>query len=237
MTAALRLPALLVWLTLLWIALWGELTWANLLGGLAVAIGILLFARLDRRFLGTTYFRPLWAVWYVLVVLWNLVLSNLRLAREIITPGLSTYTSIIAVPMRGGSDSVINLVANSITLTPGTMTVDVKTEGDLDHDGAIDGVVLYVHGMYTRDIEAVRHEILQLEALALRAFGSPDDYQRARLDVISHEEAMTSSEQLQHLRTRHADGPAVSGSDGAASDGSRDEGRSSDGSGDEGSGS
>jgi multicomponent Na+:H+ antiporter subunit E len=74
---------------------------------------------------------------------------------------------------------VVNLVANSITLTPGTMTVEVSTAGDLDDDGAEDDVILYIHGMYTRDPEAVRRDVLHLEELALRAFGTPSDYRRA----------------------------------------------------------
>ena len=192
MRAALRIPATITWLTLLWVALWGSATWANVIGGLAVAGGVVLFARLDPASLRPTYFRPHWAIWYVVVVGWKLLESNLRLAWEIITPGIGTHTSIIAVPMRGGSDAVVNLVANSITLTPGTMTVDVRQHAgvddldDGDPDTAVARVTLYVHGMYTKDVEAVRHDILELEALALHAFGSPADYERAKSEVVSH---------------------------------------------------
>ena len=76
--------------------------------------------------------------------------------------------------MRGGSDDVVTLVANSITLTPGTLTVDVHRDES--------GVTLYVHGMYTRDVEAVRRDVLRLEALALRAFGSDEDAARVEGD-------------------------------------------------------
>lgn len=204
MRAAIRVPGMITWLTVLWIALWDDLSWANLLAGLAVAVGVVLFARLDRRSLRTTHFRPLWVVWYLVVLVWKLVESNLRLAWEIVTPGTSTYTSIIAVPMRGGSEAVVTLVANSITLTPGTMTVEIKTEGDVDGDGISDGVVLYVHGMYTRDVEAVRRDVLRLEELALHAFGSPEDYERARAELADHEAAMfaglPSGEQLRRAR-------------------------------------
>ena len=58
---------------------------------------------------------------------------------------------------------------------------------DLDGDGALDGVVLYIHGMYTSDVEAVRHDVLRLEELALRAFGTPSDYERVHREVIEHE--------------------------------------------------
>jgi len=224
--AAVRIPAMFFWLTLLWIALWDELTWATFIGGLAVSAGVVLFVQLDRSSLRSTYFRPLWGVWYVIVLLWKLLESNLRLAWEIVTPGIGTYTSIIAVPMRGGSEAVVTVVANSITLTPGTMTVDVKSLGDLDGDGAQDGVVLYVHGMYTKDLEKVRHDVLQLEALALRAFGSPGDYERTRLDVLEHE-SMLTTEQLAHVRDRRTAGRRRSDRGGTTHDGSSHDGKES----------
>jgi len=195
---------MIFWLTALWVALWGSISWANVIGGLAVAAGVVLFSRLDAASLRPTYVRPHWAVWYVLVLAWQLLLSNIRLAVEIATPGDGTYTSILAVPIRGGSDAIVNLVANSITLTPGTMTLDVKrhaspatsramrdTNDDGEDDAVMAGVTLYVHSMYARDLEAVRHDILRLEALALRAFGTREDYLVAQADVLAHEPQLT----------------------------------------------
>ncbi len=192
MRLSVQIPSMVIWLTVLWIALWGSLSWANVLGGLAIAIVVTAIAHTGSDSGHTSYLRPLWAIWYVLVVLGKLIESNLRLAWEIITPGFGTHTAIIAVPMRGGSDAVVNLVANSITLTPGTMTVDVVVH-EHDHDHATEDaatapprITLYVHGMYAKDPEGVRHEILELEAIALRAFGSVDDYLRAEHDVVEH---------------------------------------------------
>lgn len=183
-------PAMAVWLTGLWVLLWADLTVANVVSGMVVATFVVLVTRLNRESLRPTYFRPHWAVVYVLVFLWNLLQSNLKLAWEIVTPKLHTHTAILAVEMRGGSEAVVNMVANSITLTPGTMTVDIHTEGDIDGDGAEDGVILYIHGMYTKDIEAVRLDVLRLEQLALRAFGTPSDYERSRQEVIDHEQRL-----------------------------------------------
>jgi multicomponent Na+:H+ antiporter subunit E len=188
MRTALRVPAIVMWLTVLWVALWADISWGNIIAGLLVASFVVLVTQLDRSSLEPTYFRPHWAMYYVVVFLWKLLQSNLKLAWEIVTPTLHTHTAILAVPMRGGSEAVVNLVANSITLTPGTMTVDIHSEGDLDGDGALDGVVLYIHGMYTADIEAVRHDVLRLEELALRAFGTPGDYERAHLDLVTHQQ-------------------------------------------------
>jgi len=188
MKASLRLPMLILWLTTLWVLLWGQVSFANVLGGLGVAIVVLVFARLDSASLRPTHFRPWWALRYTATVVWQLVTANVRLAIEILTPHDGTYTGIIAIPIRGGSDAVVNLVANSITLTPGTMTIDVKRHDrdDLD-DEMTAGATLYVHGMYMRDVEQVRHDVLRLEALALHAFGTDEEYQRALSDVVAHE--------------------------------------------------
>ena len=62
MRARLRIPAIMSWLTALWIMLWGDLTWANLLGGIAIAGLVVLVARLDSASLRPTYFHPHWAL-------------------------------------------------------------------------------------------------------------------------------------------------------------------------------
>ncbi|WP_040491285.1 Na+/H+ antiporter subunit E [Ilumatobacter nonamiensis] len=206
----LRAPAIMLWLTVLWVMLWGEVSWANVLGGLAVGAGVVLFARLEPPTQQTTYFRPIAAFVYVVTLIWQLVLSNIRLAVEILTPGDGTHTAIVAVPIRGGSDAVVNLVANSITLTPGTMTVDVwrhdRSDIDIDGDGIIDettaGATLYVHCIYGEDVEAVRLQVLQLEALALKAFGSDTDRDLAQADLVAHETLVQSTRRAAHDRPR-----------------------------------
>ncbi|MGA9277745.1 Na+/H+ antiporter subunit E [Ilumatobacter sp.] len=208
MRQALRIPAIMLWLTILWVFLWGEVSWANVLGGIAVATAVVLFARLEKASLRPTHFHPGWAVFYAISLLWQLLLSNIRLAVEILTPSDGTHTAIIAVPIRGGSEAVINLVANSITLTPGTMTVDVwaheRDELDIDGDGIIDemtaGATLYVHCIYGQDVEAVRHQVLRLEELALRAFGSERDHELAHADVVEHATLLESAARAERLR-------------------------------------
>lgn len=208
MRKAWRIPSIMLWLTVVWVLLWGEVSWANVLGGVAVAAGVVLFARLDAASLRPTHFHPGWALVYLASLMWQLVLSNLRLAVEILTPHDGTHTAIIAVPIRGGSDAVVNLVANSITLTPGTMTVDLwrheQDTIDLDGNGVIDemtaGATLYVHCIYGEDVEAVRHQVLKLEELALRAFGSDRDRDLAHADVVEHATLLESADRVERSR-------------------------------------
>lgn len=179
MRLAVRLPAALIGLTVLWVALWDDISAANVIGGLLVAILVVWAVPHEPAAHRGAHFSPFHALKYLVLLGWKLLESNLRLAWEILTPGIGTHTGIIAVPMACGSDDVATLVANSITLTPGTLTVEVRRDGK--------DLTLYVHGMYTRDPEAVRHDVLQLEALALRAFGTADEAERAARGLARHE--------------------------------------------------
>jgi multicomponent Na+:H+ antiporter subunit E len=171
---ALRIPGLLLWLTVLWVALWGDLTVGNVVGGLVVAIGVLAVARpTGVTGLERTYFRPIAALHYTAYFFVQLVQSNLLVAWEIITPHVRTNRAIIAVRMHTSSAAVVTLVANSITLTPGTVTIDVAESHDADGD--VDGRTLFVHVLHFKDVESVRRGVLKLERLAVRAFGASDE--------------------------------------------------------------
>jgi multicomponent Na+:H+ antiporter subunit E len=70
--------------------------------------------------------------------------------------------------MHTTSDALVTLVANSITLTPGTATIDVREH----EDGS--PPTLYVHVLHFGDVESIRRDVLRLEQLAVRAFGSAE---------------------------------------------------------------
>lgn len=165
-----RLPMLLIWLTALWVTLWDDLSPGTVLGGLGVAVVVLLVARptgvsgLERN-----YFRPFAALQYAAYFLVLLVKSNLLVAWEIITPGSGLNRAIIGVRMHTRSAGVVTLVANSITLTPGTVTIDVA-ERRLDEDTV--ERTLFVHVLHLDTLEDVRRDVLKLERLAVKAFGT-----------------------------------------------------------------
>jgi multicomponent Na+:H+ antiporter subunit E len=166
-----RLSWMLVWLVALWILLWGDWSIANLVGGIAIAVVVLSVARLPRLDdADAMRIRPLALAWFGCYVLYKLVESNLVLAWEIVTPTNKINNGVVAVPLRTTSPTVMVVVANVITLTPGTMTIEVAGEPP----------VLYVNVLQLHDIERVRRELLHLEELAVRAFGSTEA--RAELD-------------------------------------------------------
>jgi len=136
-------------LTLAWVAITGSTHAGNVLLGLAVTYAVLWWVR---PVLGPTrYFEKLPAGAVLAAVFaWELVKSNLRVAYDVVTPKAHRRTGIVAVPLDAKSDFEIMLLANLVTLTPGTLSLDIST----------DRSVLYVHAMFIAEGEdAVRHAI------------------------------------------------------------------------------
>ncbi|GIQ70147.1 Na(+)/H(+) antiporter subunit E [Xylanibacillus composti] len=112
--------------------------------GYLVGLGLLFTLR---RFLpNELYFRRAYAiVKLILLFIKELVLSSWFVIREVLRPKLNIRPGIIAVPTRLKSDWEITTFACLITLTPGTLALEVSPEGD----------VLYIHSMDIPDTEEV----------------------------------------------------------------------------------
>jgi multicomponent Na+:H+ antiporter subunit E len=136
-------------LAFIWAAVNGTLTGTSLLVGFIIGYVVLVFAR---PLLGTShYLQQAWLVpRFILFFLWELVKSSIRVTYEVITPNYTMRPGIVAIPLDVESDVAITLLANFITLTPGTLSLDVSD----------DRQVLYIHAMYVdSDVETVRREI------------------------------------------------------------------------------
>lgn len=156
-----RLPAV-AWLLTVWVALWGELSIANLLGGLAVAGVIhLAFPHSGPRPAGPV--RPLPALRFLASFAYQLVRATIAVAVEVLRLGTRIQEGIVAIQLRGVSDAVATVVANAISLTPGTLTLEVEVDRDV--------AVLYVHCLRVHDVEQQRRDLEHLGELAVAAFG------------------------------------------------------------------
>lgn len=97
--------------------------------------------------------------------IWMVILSNLRVAWEVITPNNDQIQeAIVAVPLRTDSVAASVLVANAISFTPGSLTIDL-TEGPL---------VLYVHVLHFESVATVRADVAKLEDLVVAAVAQPE---------------------------------------------------------------
>jgi multicomponent Na+:H+ antiporter subunit E len=155
-----------LWLVVLWVAFWHDLSVANVVSGVLVGALVLVSAGVtmvsdddDRT---RARVRPIATVHFVVYVVYELVVANLYLAWEIVTPRNKINVGVVAVPMRTESELVANAVANVITLTPGSVTIESLGSP----------AVLYVNVMHLHDLDDVRRDLLKIEELAVRAFGS-----------------------------------------------------------------
>lgn len=137
-----------VLLAVLWAALTGQITPMNLAVGFALGALVLWF--LHRTNGSPRYLLKLrQSLGLALFFLWELVLSNLRVAYDVVTPRHHMKPGIVAIPLEAKTDAEITLLANLITLTPGTLSLDVSADRQF----------LYVHSMYIDDAEATRRRI------------------------------------------------------------------------------
>lgn len=86
---------------------------------------------------------------FVVFLLKELLLANIQVARSILGPRARLEPCIVAVPLDLRGDFQITLLANLVTLTPGTLSLEV----------AEDRSVLWVHALHADDAEVLRRDI------------------------------------------------------------------------------
>ena len=92
------------------------------------------------------------AIWLMIYFLKELFLSSVRVAIDVLRPGkFKMHSGVVAVPLDVETDFEITLLANMISLTPGTLSLDISE----------DRSTLFIHAMYVDDddVEGVRQTI------------------------------------------------------------------------------
>ncbi|MCL7475124.1 MAG: Na+/H+ antiporter subunit E [Methanosarcinales archaeon] len=98
---------------------------------------------------------------YFIVLIVEITKASIVVSKIVISPKIDIKPGIIAVPLRTKTNGGITAIANTITLTPGTLTIDV----------ADDRSVLYVHSIDASNPDSVRASIRDdLEKFVLEAF-------------------------------------------------------------------
>lgn len=140
-----------VFLPVVWMALTGDFSAGNLLSGFIFSSLALWLSQPSGEGAPLLYYLTLGRRWLAFSGFFavELSLASLRLFWDILTPRHHMRPAIIAVPLDLESDTEITFLANLITLTPGTLSLEVSE----------DRRVLYVHAMYVDEIEAFRQDI------------------------------------------------------------------------------
>jgi len=143
--------SLVVWnlvLAIVWAATTEDFSARNLGIGLLIGLALLYATRKVLNF--SSYFRN---IKQIVTLVWffvkELVLANLRMAYYTVMPLDRMRPGVIAVPLEPMNEVELTVLSNLITLTPGTLTLDVSK----------DQRTLFVHVMCFQDPEQVRQEI------------------------------------------------------------------------------
>ncbi len=101
-----------------------------------------------------------YALEFVLFYFVKLVQSNIYIAFDILTPNLKISPGIVKVPLNISSDFGLLAFSNLLSMTPGTLTVDISE----------DKKVIIVHVLYSKNREVVMFEIDQVQQKIKKIF-------------------------------------------------------------------
>lgn len=159
----------LCWLMLVWILLWGKASPANVVGGLAVALVIIVLLPLpvvpvEGRL------HPISLLRLVVIVAYQLVLSSLQVAWLAVRPGPPPRSAVLRARLAIKSDLVLVLAVNIFTLIPGSMVLEIDQERRL----------IYVHVIDVGNEKSVARfyrQVEQIERLLIATFERDADWQ------------------------------------------------------------
>ena len=133
--------ALFILSLIFWLLLTFKLTVPNIIVGSVASVICSLF--FGRFFITNVYKllqpqRYFWFVVYLFVFIWECIKANLDVAYRVLHPAMPIRPGIVKVKTTLKSDLAKMLLANSITMTPGTISVDIIDDN------------IYIHWIYIR---------------------------------------------------------------------------------------
>lgn len=130
-----------------WISLTGEFTAVNFFIGFGLSFILIWLAQ--RTMGSSNYFRKVQQVGGLVSFFgWELLLANLRSAYFVLNPK-KLSPGVVAIPLSIKHETAITLLVNLITLTPGSLSLDISD----------DRSTLYVHSMHIADADKFRQAI------------------------------------------------------------------------------
>lgn len=158
MTVLRRLPVVAV-LVVLWLLLMGEASAGNVLAGVAVGIGAIVAFPLEATS-PRHRVHPVATVSLFVHFMWLVLASNIQMVLTVLRPRPDRLRAgIVRVELAPTTSLVTTLVANALTLTPGSLTVTADDDG-----------VLFVHLMSFVSPEATRSDVADLHRRVIAAF-------------------------------------------------------------------
>lgn len=137
-------------LAFVWAALNGGIGLSSLLVGFLIGYAVMFI--LQPLFSTSNYCSKLYdGLLLCLYFIYELIVSSLKVAWDVITPIQTSKPAVVAVPLDACSAAEVTVLANLVSLTPGSLSIDISD--DNSH--------LLVHAMFVEDTEAFKAEIKQ----------------------------------------------------------------------------
>jgi multicomponent Na+:H+ antiporter subunit E len=152
-------------LTVIWVLLWGSFTPLTFVGGLVIAVVVLIVFPLP----AVTYsgrIHPLGTLRFAGRFALDMVVASFQVVALAFRFGHVPRSAIVAVTLRAPSDLGLTMTAEALSLVPGSLIVDVDRRKG----------VLYVHVLGVEsaaEADKFKEDVLELERRIVRAFGSP----------------------------------------------------------------
>ena len=165
---------MLTWLTVVWVALWGDLSAFNVVSGLLVAVVVCLVFPLPRLQLHL-HVRPLRLGWLALHFLADVVTASAQVAWTTLQFHRRPRNAVIEVQLSTPSDFVLTMVAEMTSLVPGSLVVEARRSTH----------TLFLHVLDAQNqagVDKMRREVFALERRILLAFGAEADHLHAPAD-------------------------------------------------------
>ncbi|MCK5833651.1 Na+/H+ antiporter subunit E [bacterium] len=127
---------LFIILLILWVVLTSSLNWQELLVGVLISLALALFLSNRYSDLGLppiSIKRILYSIAYIFVLFKEIIVANFDVAYRVLHPKMPIKPGIIIIKTDLKQDIAKTILANSITLTPGTFTLDIKDDKLLIH--------------------------------------------------------------------------------------------------------
>lgn len=137
-------------LALIWAALTTDFKAENIFFGFCLSFFVLVMTSKVWSEEENSYIERTWLIIkFMGFILLETFVSSVKVARDVLRPRLTMKPGVIAIPLDVISDLEITLVANIISFTPGSLTLDVSE----------DRKQIFVHTMFAEDIEGQRENI------------------------------------------------------------------------------
>lgn len=162
----------LVWLTIVWIWLWGDISFANLAGGLAIALLIMIALPLPRVAVEGRL-HPMSLLYLVAISAYYALESSAQVAWLAVRPAPPPVTGVLRIQLSIRSDLVLVQFSNVLNLIPGTLVLEI--------DRGRRTMLVHVLDIGSdRAVEQFHRTVRRLEELFIATFERPAEWHEER---------------------------------------------------------